>query len=43
MEPVARSSPGIEGLVDLYLLPAYDDIASLYHYSGKWHVHYYFR
>jgi hypothetical protein len=40
MEPIARSAPGVEGLVDLYLLPAYDDIASLYHYGGGWHVHY---
>lgn len=42
MEPIARKSPGNEGLVDLYLLPAYDDIASLYDYDGGWHVHYSF-
>ncbi len=29
LEPVARSAPGAEGVVDLYLMPAYDDIASL--------------
>jgi hypothetical protein len=42
LEPVGRSAPGAEGLVDLYLLPAYDDIASLYFYDGRWNVHYYF-
>ena len=40
LEPIARSTPGGEGLVDLYLLPAYDDIASLFHYGGSWHLHY---
>ena len=29
-----------EGVVDLYLMPAYDDIASLYFYGGQWYVHY---
>ena len=33
LEPVA---PGTEGVVDLYLMPGYDDIASLYHYSNRW-------
>jgi hypothetical protein len=42
LEPVARSAPGAEGVVDLYLMPAYDDIASLYFYDGQWHVHYMF-
>lgn len=42
LEPIARSSPGADGLVDLYLLPAYDDIASLYYYDDKWHLHYMF-
>lgn len=43
LEPVARSAPGTEGLVDLYLMPSYDDIASLYYYNGRWNVHYMFR
>jgi hypothetical protein len=43
LEPVGRSAPGAEGIVDLYLLPAYDDIASLYYYSGQWNVHYCFQ
>ena len=42
LEPIARSAPGAEGVVDLYLMPAYDDIASLYFYEGDWHVHYMF-
>ncbi|MBX9583889.1 MAG: hypothetical protein K2X87_26620 [Gemmataceae bacterium] len=42
LEPVARAAPGAEGLVDLYLMPAYDDVASLYHYGGRWNVHYLF-
>ena len=42
LEPISRSAPGAEGVVDLYLMPAYDDIASLYHYDGDWHVHYMF-
>jgi hypothetical protein len=42
VEPIARSAPGAEGVVDMYLLPAYDDIASLYFMSGKWQIHYLF-
>jgi hypothetical protein len=40
LEPVGRGAPGAEGVVDLYLLPAYDDIASLYYYDGRWNLHY---
>jgi hypothetical protein len=40
LEPVGRSAPGAEGIVDLYLMPAYDDIASLYYYGGRWNLHY---
>lgn len=42
LEPVGRSTPGAEGVVELYLMPAYDDIASLYYYGGQWNVHYMF-
>jgi hypothetical protein len=42
LEPVSRRTPGAEGVVDLYLMPAYDDIASLYFREGKWRVHYVF-
>ena len=40
LEPIARFAPGVEGVVDLYLVPAYDDIASLYFYDGGWQLHY---
>lgn len=40
LEPIARSAPGAQGVVDLYLMPAYDDIASLYFYDDCWHIHY---
>jgi hypothetical protein len=40
LEPVGRSAPGAEGVVDLYLMPAYDDIATLYYYGNRWNVHY---
>jgi hypothetical protein len=39
LEPIGRSAPGTEGVVDLYLMPAYDDIASLYYYDGRWNLH----
>ena len=42
LEPIAHSAPGVEGIVDLYLMPAYDDIASLYYYDGRWNLHYIF-
>jgi hypothetical protein len=42
LEPIARSAPGADGIVDLYIMPAYDDMASLYFYDGAWHVHYSF-
>jgi hypothetical protein len=42
LEPIARSAPGAEGVVDLYLMPAYDDIASLYYTNGEWNLHYMF-
>jgi hypothetical protein len=42
LEPIARSAPGTEGVVDLYLMPAYDDIASLYYEDGRWSLHYMF-
>ena len=39
LEPVARSAPGAEGVVDLYIMPAYDDIANLYFCRGRWLLH----
>jgi hypothetical protein len=40
LEPIARSTPGAEGVVDLYLMPAYDDIAVLFYYDHRWNLHY---
>ena len=42
LNPVSPLVPGAEGAVDLYLVPAYDDIASLYFESGQWVIHYAF-
>lgn len=42
LEPIARFVPGAEGVVDLYLMPAYDDIASLYFKNGQWVMRYVF-
>ena len=40
LEPVSRRVTGADGVVDLYLMPAYDDVASLFYREGNWHVHY---
>ena len=40
LDPVGRFAPGTDGVVHLYLLPAYDDIASLYLVDGTWRLHY---
>jgi len=42
LDPVTRFAPGADGVVDLYLMPAYDDIASLYFVGGEWRLHYMF-
>ncbi len=35
-----RASLLCDGVVDIYLMPAYEDIASLYLVNGKWQLHY---
>ncbi len=40
LNPVARFVPGANGAVDLYVAPAYDDIASLYFEGDHWVLHY---
>lgn len=40
LEPITRFAPGADGVVDLYLMPAYDDIASLCRVDGQWKIHY---
>jgi hypothetical protein len=42
LDPIGRSAPGADGVVDLYLMPAYDDIASLYLVDDVWRMHYMF-
>jgi hypothetical protein len=34
--------PGADGAADLYLMPAYDPMASLYFESGQWLLYYAF-
>lgn len=40
LDPTGRASPGTQGVVDLYSMPAWDDVATLYHYDGGWRLHY---
>ena len=39
LDPVARFAPGTDGIVDLYLMPGYDDIATFYFSKGTWRLH----
>ena len=39
VEPIGRWSLSTEGTVDIYLMPAYDDIATLFRYDGRWNLH----
>ena len=39
LDPIAYDVPGAEGLVDLYLMPTYDDTASFYLVDGRWQIH----
>lgn len=39
LDPISREAPGADGVVDLYRMPALDDVASLYSYKGKWQIH----
>ena len=43
LEPITRFAPRTDGVVDLYLMPAFDDIATLYRVDGEWKLHYAFR
>ncbi len=43
LEPLGRSSSGSDGVADLYLMPAYDDIARLAFSENHWNIHYEFR
>lgn len=39
LEPMGRSASGAEGVVDLYLMPAYDDIGRLYYDGHQWNLY----
>ena len=35
----SRTAPGgVDGIVDLYEMPAYEDITTLLHRDGRWHI-----
>lgn len=38
LDPIARFAPGTDGVVDLYLMPAYDDIVNLCFVEGQWQL-----
>ncbi|HEV3166771.1 MAG TPA: hypothetical protein VGZ22_22280 [Isosphaeraceae bacterium] len=42
LDPIGYDMPGAEGAADLYLMPAYDPMASLYFEGGKWVLQYAF-
>ena len=42
LDPVARFASGMDGIVDLYVLPAYDNIAAIYRRNGEWRLHHMF-
>jgi hypothetical protein len=39
LHPIHRSAPGVTGVVDFYIMPAYDDIERLFYYDDAWHLH----
>jgi len=38
LSPIARTSADSDRVVDLYLMPGYDDVASLHFEGGRWRV-----
>jgi hypothetical protein len=38
LSPLARTGPGADGVVDLYRMPAYDDVASLDREGVRWSI-----
>lgn len=39
LDPNGYDLPGCDGAIDLYLLPPYDPVATLYLEDGKWFLH----
>ena len=42
LDPISYDVPGAEAAVDLYLMPTYDDTATVYFEDGKWVIYYTF-
>jgi hypothetical protein len=42
LDPIGYDMPGAEGAADLYLMPTYDPMASVYFETGRWVIHYAF-
>jgi len=42
LDPIGHDVPGAEGAADLYLMPTYDPMASIYFEDGRWAIHYVF-
>ena len=42
LDPLGYDIPGAEGAADLYLMPAYDPMASVYFEAGRWVLDYAF-
>ncbi len=40
LDPLGSSAQDAEGIVDLYLMPAYDDVARLIYCDGSWQIQY---
>jgi hypothetical protein len=39
LDPSGYDIPGAEGVLDLYFLPPYDPVATLYRENGEWFIH----
>ena len=39
LDPLSHATSRAEGAVDLYLMPAYDDIARLFYFEGGWNIY----
>jgi hypothetical protein len=39
LSPISRFVPDADGAVDLYVVPAYDEVASLYSEGGRWVIY----
>jgi hypothetical protein len=40
LDPIGYDIPGAEGAVDIYQMPAYDPMVTLYFEGGRWIFHY---